>query len=113
MVLNDYECTGCGHAFEAWTGPETVLCPECGAGAKRVFSPLACHGLSDGPGSKTSHYRKADLKQEVKEQLAAMERAGHLRDPQKMKQAEATLKQIKDMPDSRTQINYDKEGYPF
>ena len=27
-------------------------CPECSGSANKVYTPLSCHGLSDGPGTR-------------------------------------------------------------
>jgi putative FmdB family regulatory protein len=58
MPLYDYRCTACGTTFEVsrqvgQAGEE--CCPECGGGAKRVFTPVGVH--FKGSGFHNTDYR--------------------------------------------------------
>lgn len=45
MPIYEYHCHGCGHIFEALRAirdrDNVALCPECGAFAGRILSPIA------------------------------------------------------------------------
>ncbi|MGE5197036.1 MAG: FmdB family zinc ribbon protein [Deltaproteobacteria bacterium] len=60
MPTYDYECTKCGHKFEAFqniTAPSLDKCPKCGKKVKRLISSGA--GLIfKGSGFYSTDYRK-------------------------------------------------------
>lgn len=85
----------------------------CGAPAARVYTAPSLHRLSDGPGSKTNHFMRSNLKTEVREQMKAMEDAGKLSNPDDMRNAQIVLRSIEAKSDAETTINYDKTGHPL
>jgi putative FmdB family regulatory protein len=63
MARYDYRCTACDSRFEVdrpMGSTEAVCCPECGADAKRVFTPV-------GVAFKGSGFHNTDYKPRPKE----------------------------------------------
>ena len=54
----DFKCTGCGRGFQVSRSMGSVaeeLCPDCGASAKRVFTPVGV--AFKGSGFHNTDYR--------------------------------------------------------
>jgi putative FmdB family regulatory protein len=59
MPTYDFRCTSCRRTFEVTRGltdDTTPVCPECGAAAKRVFTPVGIH--FKGAGFHNTDYKK-------------------------------------------------------
>ena len=60
MARYDYKCPTCGKVFEvqhAMSEHPTILCPDCGDEAQRVFSPSGIH--FEGHGFYNTDQRKS------------------------------------------------------
>ena len=62
MPTYDYECSGCGHAFEAFhsmSADPVSVCPECGGKVRRLIGTGAGI-LFKGSGFYQTDYRSAE-----------------------------------------------------
>ena len=77
MPLYEFACDACGERFEEWTKPgEAAPCPRCGAGSRRLFTPIPPPpklGLR-GRAARESDARRAEREAVRKEQFSEQRR---------------------------------------
>jgi putative FmdB family regulatory protein len=69
MPTYDYECSGCGHAFEAFhsmSAEPLSVCPECSGKVKRLIGAGA-GVIFKGSGFYETDYRSADYTKSASE----------------------------------------------
>ena len=118
MPTYEYMCQ-CGQLFERFRPmAECGLpagCPDCGRDSARIYL-RAPHlaGMSDGPSSCNNEmvFNRPDVAKETRMTLSAMEDAGRLRDPAKMRGAVA-LNDWSQNTDHGPNLDYDKGDHPL
>ncbi len=78
MPTYEYECSSCGHAFEAFqsiTAEPIRKCPECGRKVQRLIS--AGSGIIfRGSGFYTTDYRSKEYKEQARKETEAPKKDG-------------------------------------
>ncbi len=121
MALYQYECVECGDSFDVMKliaeSDREEKCPACDGDSKRIYTPTPCHGLSDGPGTRTPNkphkpiFDLVDVHNDSQYTYNKLKESGKLdSNPEMKREMEVSMQALRNRP--RDIIDYQKTGHP-